>query len=193
MRLRPSDPDGYLRLSHALAPPALGGAPPPPPAALRAALRAQAHAATLAPHLPTARGGAGGLRLSIAAAELQAAAADFEAALALTPADPLARSAAGLTRRALHQPEAAASHFAEGRRHVRGALGGGVAVDWVAVGAALRTEGWAVARGVAGGEAAAALERRLHGLLSHGTAEGRLTLTLSPTLTLTLSLTLTKP
>jgi len=73
VRLRPSDPDGYLRLAHALAPPALGAAPPPPPAALRAALRAQAHAASLAPNLSTARGGAGGLRLSIAAAELQAA------------------------------------------------------------------------------------------------------------------------
>jgi len=142
VRLRPSDPDGYLRLSHALAPPALGAAPPPPPAALRAALRAQAHAASLAPSLSTARGGAGGLRLSIAAAELQAAAADFEAALALAPADPLARSAAGLTRRALHQTAAAAGHFAEGGRHVRGALAGGRAVDWAAVGAALRTEGW---------------------------------------------------
>ena len=187
--LQPTDPEGYRRLSAALAPMPLGASAPPPEADVLEAIEVLSSAATFSPSDARLYEQRGKLRLSLAASWAQQAAADLANAASLQPGSAEAHSTAFLVHRLIRRPRLAADALQDAWAAVRslnasaagaakdgsedGVLGGrGIRVDWANASVTLARRGYWVLDGALGSASSVALERdvtqRLLPLMSAG-------------------------
>ena len=187
--LQPTDPEGYLRLSAALAPTPLGASAPPPEADVLEAIAVLISAATFSPSDARIYEQRGKLRLSLAASWAQQAAADLADAASLQPGSAQAHSTAFLVHRLFRRPRLAADALQAAWAAVRslndsaagavkdgsedGVLGGrDIRVNWANASVTLASRGYWVLDGALGSASSVALERdvtqRLLPLMSAG-------------------------